>query len=53
MDPLPPASVTECVDLLGRVLHCLDEVLPERMPEEADRFALAATYVQQIIDLLD
>lgn len=53
MDHTPLSSANECVSLLQRVLHCLDEVLPEHVPDEADRFALAATYVQQVIDLLD
>lgn len=50
-DPL--SSAAECVAMLKRVLHCLDEVLPTRAPEEGDRFAVAAVYVQQVIDLLD
>jgi hypothetical protein len=53
IDDIPPASAGECVALLKRVLHCLDEVLPTHAPDEADRFALAGAYVQQVIDLLD
>ena len=53
MDDSPPASATECVTLLKRVLHCLDEVLPAQMPDEADRLALAGAYIQQVVDLLD
>lgn len=51
--PLPISSAAECVSVLGRVLHCLDDVLPKTAPDYADRFALAAAYVQQVIDLLD
>ena len=53
MDEGSLTNSTECVSLLRRVLHCLDEVLPAHAPDEGDRFALAATYVQQVIDLLD
>lgn len=52
-DDMPPASAGECVALMKRVLHCLDEVLPAHAPGDADRFALAGAYIQQVIDLLD
>ena len=53
MDEVPLASAAECVTLLRRVLHCLDEVLPAQMPEGDDRLALAGAYIQQVVDLLD
>lgn len=53
MNGREPQSVVECVTVLKQALHCLDEVLPRQVPEDADRFALAATYLQQVIDLLD
>ncbi len=53
MDEIPLASTAECVVHLKRVLHCLDEVLPGHAPDQADQFALAGAYVQQVIDLLN
>lgn len=53
MDEVPVTTTAECIIVLRRVLHCLDDALPLQEPEEADRFALAATYIQQVIDLLD
>lgn len=53
MGDTPLTSPADCAAALDRVLQCLDNVLPVSMPENADRFALAATYLQQVIELLD